>query len=56
MQLGDVGGGVLGVPLHADDRGVGRFDGLDGSVGCVGAHAQGVAKACDALVVRRRNN
>ena len=55
LQLGDVVGGVLGVPLDADDGCVGRFDGLDGAVGRVGAHAQRLTQAIHALVVGRGN-
>ena len=33
VQLGDVGCGVFGVPLHADNGGIDRLDGLDRSVG-----------------------
>ena len=48
-QLGDVGGGILGVPLHADDGGIDRLDGLDRSVGSVSADLKAFGEACDAL-------
>lgn len=56
VQLGDVGRGVLGVPLHADDGGVDRLDGLDRAVGGVGADLEALREAIHALVVRRRDN
>ena len=55
VQLGDVGCGVFGVPLNADNGGVRRFNGLDGAVGRVGADAQGVAEVVHALVVCGRD-
>ena len=56
VQLGDVGCGVFGVPLHADNGGIDRLDGLDRSVGSVSADLKAFGEACDALVVRRRDN
>lgn len=50
-QLGNVGGGILGMPLHADDGCVDRFNGFDGAVRGIGAHLQALAHACHALVV-----
>ena len=51
VQLGNVGCGVFGVPLHADNGGIDRLDGLDRSVGSVSADLKAFGEACDALVV-----
>ena len=52
LLLGVVGGGVLGVPLGADDpAGAVELDGVDDAVGVAADDAEAVAETVEGLMV-----